>query len=216
MTGYGRGQAPRMTVETPKGILVLRSLCPPGSFSGLILDPGLGSFPHYSSMIQKLDLFESIASGEDGNVILALADGNRVVGYACCYYPDEGERWARLGRLMYEMGAIEVSRNWRGLGIASRLVQLAMDRGDFYEDKIAYMNGFSWHWDLEGKGLTLAQYRQMMISLMKPYGFREYPTNELNIAIRQENVFLARIGSRVQPKDIRRFHRLLFGIVDEQ
>ncbi len=207
------GQTNEQRVHTPKGELLFRALCPPGSFVGLKLDPGLGRFAHYSSMIQKLELFQRIASGEDGNVILALADGNTVVAYACCYYPAPGERWAALGKLMYEMGAIEVSRNWRNLGIAQKLVHMAMDR-DFYEEKIAYMNGFSWHWDLEGTGFTLAQYRQMMINLMRPYGFKEYPTNEPNVAIREENVFLARIGSRVSELDVRRFRKLLFGILE--
>lgn len=211
--GSNTGQTQERWVETPRGKLLFRALCPPGSFAGLELDPGLGSFPHYSSMIQKLEMFQKIASGEDGNVILALANEKMVVGYACCYYPAPGERWSALGKLMYEMGAIEVSRNWRNLGIAQQLVQVAMDR-DFYEDKIAYMNGFSWHWDLEGTGFSLAQYRQMMINLMKPYGFREYPTNEPNIAIREENVFLARIGSRVSEQDVRKFRKLLFGILE--
>lgn len=211
--GPDPGQTKEQRVQTPKGELLFRALCPPGSFVGLKLDPGLGRFAHYSSMIQKLELFQRIASGEDGNVILALADGNMVVAYACCYYPAPGERWAALGKLMYEMGAIEVSRNWRNLGIAQKLVHMAMDR-DFYEEKIAYMNGFSWHWDLEGTGFTLAQYRQMMINLMRPYGFKEYPTNEPNIAIREENVFLARIGSKVSEPDVRRFRKLLFGILE--
>jgi acetoin utilization protein AcuA len=216
LSGHLKPEGKISRIQTPKGELELRSLCPPGSFSGLVLDSGLGTFPHYSSMIQKLEMFDRIASSEDGNVVLAIAEGKRVVAYACSYYPAPGERWAALGKLTYEMGAIEVSRNFRGLGIAQRLVGMAMDRGDFYEDKIAYMNGFSWHWDLEGTGLTLAQYRELMISLMKPYGFKEYPTNEPNIAIRQENVFLARIGSKVSQKDIKRFHKLLFGIVDPQ
>lgn len=209
--GSSIGEAREHRVKSPRGELLFRSLCPPGCFAGLRLDPGLGSFPHYSSMIQKLEMFDRIASGEDGNVLLAVANGDTVVGYACCYYPAPGERWSALGKLMYEMGAIEVSRNWRSLGIAQELVRMAMDR-DFYEDKIAYMNGFSWHWDLEGTGFTLAQYRQMMIDLMKPYGFKEYPTNEPNIGIREENVFLARIGSRVSELDVSRFRKLLFGI----
>jgi acetoin utilization protein AcuA len=202
-----------VVVETAKGSLSLRSRCPPGSFDDLVLDEGLGSFAHYSSMIQKLELFDRIASGDEGNVILALMDENRVVGYATCYYPDPRERWAQLGNLLYEMGAIEVSRNYRHLHIAQHLVRISMLE-DFYEDKIAFMNGFSWHWDLDGTGFTMAQYRQMMIGLMKPYGFREYPTNEPNIAIREENVFLARVGSRVSDAAQRRFRNLLFGILD--
>ncbi len=203
-----------VVLETPKGILTLRSLCPPGFFAGLRLDEGLGSFAHYSSMIQRLEVFERIASSEDGNVILAVMEGIRVVGYAACYYPDPQERWSALGRLMYEMGAIEVSRGFRHLRIARHLARVAVD-GDFLDDKIAFMNGFSWHWDLDGTGLTLAQYRRMMHNLLRPYGFSEYPTNEPNIAIREENIFLARVGARVSPRDQKRFRNLLFGIGDE-
>jgi acetoin utilization protein AcuA len=213
------GAAPRsprtITLETPGGPLTFRSLCPPGLFSRLELDQGLGSFPHYSSIIQKLAVFERIASGEDGNVILALLGERLVVGYAVCYYPEQRERWARLGKLMYEMGAIEVSRGYRHLHLAQRLAELSVD-ADFFEDKIAYMNGFSWHWDLDGTGFTMAQYRKMMVNLLKPYGFREYPTNEPNVAMREENVFLSRIGSRVSPRDQRRFRNLLFGIPDDE
>jgi len=116
---------------------------------------------------------------------------------------------------MYEMGAIEVSRGYRHLHLAQRLAELSVD-ADFFEDKIAYMNGFSWHWDLDGTGFTMAQYRKMMVNLLKPYGFREYPTNEPNVAMREENVFLSRIGSRVSPRDQRRFRNLLFGIPDDE
>jgi acetoin utilization protein AcuA len=212
------GKTPRpprtITLDAPGGPLIIRSLCPPGSFSHLELDRGLGSFPHYSSIIQKLAVFERIASSEDGNVILAIEGERLVVGYAACYYPEPRERWAGLGKLMYEMGAIEVSRGYRHLHIAQRLAELSVDF-EFFEDKMAYMNGFSWHWDLDGTGFTLAQYRKMMVNLLKPYGFREYPTNEPNIAMREENVFLARIGSRVGSRDQRRFRNLLFGIPDD-
>jgi acetoin utilization protein AcuA len=84
---------------------------------------------------------------------------------------------------------------------------------DFFEDKIAYMNGFSWHWDLDGSGLTMAQYRAMMINLLNKGGFQEVYTNEPNIALRQENLFMARIGSRVSEQDLARFRDLRFGIV---
>jgi acetoin utilization protein AcuA len=204
-----------LTLETPSGEFSIRSHCPPGSFSRLSLDNGLGSFAHYSSLIQKLETFERIASSKDGNVILALLGNGRVVGYAVCHYPEPNERWSSLGDLMYEMGAIEVSRNHRQMHLARHLVNAAMEE-DFYQDKIAFMNGFCWHWDLDGSGLTMAQYRRMLFELLRPYGFREHPTNEPNIALRQENIFLARVGCRVTDRDRQRFRNLLFGILDEE
>ncbi len=203
-----------LTLETPSGAICIRSRCPPGSFAELRLDEGLGSFAHYSSLIKRLETFERIACGKDGNVILAILEEARVVGYAACYYPEPSERWSKLDELMYEMGAIEVSRNFRHMHLAQHLVHAAMD-DEFYEDKIAYMNGFCWHWDLDGSGLTMAQYRKMMFELLSPYGFREYPTNEPNIALRPESIFLARVGSGVSPQDQQRFRNLLFGIMDE-
>lgn len=199
--------------ETARGEIAIHLNCPPGFFSHLKLDTGLGSFAHYSSIIQKLEVFERIASGREGRVVLALVEPKTVVAYAACWYPDRSERWSKLGDLMYEMGAIEVSRNFRHLGIAETLVSLIMEDA-FFEEKIAYMNGFSWHWDLDGNGLTIVQYRNLMLQILKKHGFKECYTNEPNIALREENLFMVRVGSRVSTEDQKRFRNLRFGIVN--
>jgi acetoin utilization protein AcuA len=82
----------------------------------------------------------------------------------------------------------------------------------FIEDKIAYMTGFSWHWDIDGSGFPVGTYRNVHLRLLEPYGFREFVTNEPNINLRAENIFMARIGSRVSPEDQKRFGQLRFGI----
>ncbi len=201
--------------ETDRGQITINPKCPPGSFKELRLDAGLGNFPHYSSIIQKLETFEKIASGKDGRVGLALIDQNIVVGYMVCWYPDSTDRWSKLGDLMYEFGAIEVSRNFRKMGIAAKMVSSAL-REEFFDEKISYMNGYSWHWDVDGSGLTLIQYRKMMLNFMKPFGFEEYYTNEPNIALREENLFMARIGSKVSEEDKLRFRNLRFGVVSRE
>jgi acetoin utilization protein AcuA len=113
---------------------------------------------------------------------------------------------------MYEMGALEVSRNFRQVGLAHAMIQETLS-DVFFEWKIAYMNGFSWHWDLDGTRLGMTQYGKMMLRLLKKHGFQEYYTNEPNIALREENLFMARIGSRVSEQDRKRFRNLRFGIV---
>lgn len=197
--------------ETPKGTIVIRSNCPPGSFDGLRLEEGLGRFAHYASIIHTVETFEKFASGKDGKVTLALAGREDIVGYCVGCYPAPDDRWSALGDLMYELAAIEVSRNYRGIRLAERLLQTTMDE-DFFEDKIAYMQGFSWHWDIEGSGLTPAEYRSLMIKLYSKSGFREVYTNEPNICLRVENVMMIRVGSGVSPEDQRRFRYLRFGI----
>ena len=215
--GFQSAQGATTHIETPKGLVTIRSHCPPDFFSTLKLDSGLGDFAHYSSLIKRLDILAQIVLSKDGKVVVAVVpSGGKdvVIAYTASYYPGPRERWAALGELMYEMAIIEVSRNYRGLHLSSIIFKTIMD-DDFFEDKVAYMNGFSWHWDLDGSGLTMAEYRRMMHGLLRANGFQEYPTNEPNIAIREENLFMARVGSRVSEKDRRRFQNLLFGIVDD-
>lgn len=200
-------------IETPIGNITICPRCAPGFFSSLKLDAGIGNFSHYSSIIQKFEVFERVVSAKDGRVALAVIEPDTVVGYLACWYPEAAERWSKLGDLMYEMGAVEVSRNFRHVNIAQKMISLVL-ADDFFEDKIAYMNGFSWHWDLDGNGLTMAQYRKMMLHLLKGHGFQEFYTNEANIALREENIFMARIGSRVSDDQRKRFRNLRFGIVD--
>ncbi len=206
------GTLPKMVVkDTPLGRVTVKGNCPPGSFNGLELENGLGHFAHYSSIIRSVDSFEKAAQKRGGRVTLAILEPNLIVGYGLCWYPDETDRWSLLGDLMYEMAAVEVSRNFRGMGLARLIMDVTMD-DDFFEDKITYMVGLSWHWDLEGKGLTAAEYRRLMMDLYRRYGFREVYTNEPNIALRPENVMMIRIGSRVSEEDQKRFRYLRFGI----
>jgi len=202
----------RILWETPRGTLRLVPRCPPEVFSRLELDKGIGNFAHYSSIIQKMEVFRRVASQKDGRVALAVVGERLIAAYLACWYPSPEDRWSRLGELMYEMGAIEVSRNFRNMGIAAKMFLMTME-DDFFEDKIAYMNGFSWHWDLDGSGLTMAQYRAMIVNMLSKAGFEEMYTNEPNIALRQENVFMARFGSRVSGRDKARFRDLRFNIV---
>lgn len=201
----------KVTHETEKGNLTIWSNCRSELFGGLEMDAGLGKFAHYSSIIQKLEAFEAIARRIGGKITLALTEPNIIVGYNACWYPAPDERWSALGDLMYELAAVEVSRNYRGLSVAAKILELTLD-DDFFEDKIAYINGFSWHWDLEGSGLNAAQYRMMMMRLYSPFGFREVYTNEPNIALRDENIMMIRVGGRVSSEDQRRFRYLRFGI----
>ncbi len=197
--------------ETPKGSLTVRTHCAPEFIAGLKLDNGLGHFACYHSIIQKTESFQEIAARRGGRVTLALPEPDIIAGYLACWYPEPDERWAALGDLMYELGAIEVSRNYRNLKIAERMVEVTF-REDFFEDKIAYMQGLSWHWDLEGTGLTAAEYRRLMMRLCSPFGFREVYTNEPNIALRVENIMMIRVGSRVSAEDSKKFRHLRFGI----
>jgi acetoin utilization protein AcuA len=80
------------------------------------------------------------------------------------------------------------------------------------EEKIVYMVGYSWTWDLNGTGKTAQQYRQMLINLFKPQGFKEYQTNEPNICLKSENLFMCRVGNNIRQVILDRFKWLRFGL----
>lgn len=181
--------------------------------SDLRFDAGMGNFNHYSSIIQKLDTFREILAEKDGRVVLAVTAEQAIVGYVACWHPEAGERWSKLGDLIYEMGAIEVSRGFRGRGIARRMIATVLS-DDFFEDKIACVSSFLWHWDLDGSALAAPAYRQMLAGLMETYGFLEHYTNEPNLTIKKENLFMARIGARISARDKKRFHNLRYGVTD--
>ena len=99
---------------------------------------------------------------------------------------------------------IEVSSNWRGLGIAKNLLAFALDL-DALEDIILFAMGLSWHWDMEGLGLSVYRYRELIAWLFASQGFTEYPTTEPNVRMEPANVLLVRIGKRVDQRVASRF-----------
>jgi acetoin utilization protein AcuA len=80
------------------------------------------------------------------------------------------------------------------------------------EEKIVYLVGYSWTWDLEGTGKTVAQYRRLLINLFGQQGFQEYRTNEANICLRPENIFMCRVGKEITGPILNRFKWLRFGL----
>jgi acetoin utilization protein AcuA len=77
---------------------------------------------------------------------------------------------------------------------------------------IVYMVGYSWTWDLDGTGLTAQQYRNMLIRLFSAHGFHEFQTNEPNLCLKPENLFMGRVGSQVSDQMRKAFKWLCFGI----
>jgi len=78
--------------------------------------------------------------------------------------PDPDERWVDLGsQVMMEVKAIEVCRSWRSCRIAPAMLRRLMEKPQI-EEKIIYMVGYSWTWDLKGTRKTALQYQLTAIS----------------------------------------------------
>jgi acetoin utilization protein AcuA len=199
-------------VSTSLGELRIRSFCTPDEIRRFSFDRQFGTHAQYRSLYTKRESLERKAEQPDTSVVLAIADSKRIVGFGVLAYPDPEERWAQLEpKLMMEVNAIEVSREWRSKKVARGIVQM-MNVHPKIEDKVAYFVGYSWTWDLDGNRMTAQQYRQMMAHLFEPFGFEEYQTNEPNICLKSENIFMARIGENVSKELQNQFKWLRFGM----
>ena len=167
--------------------------------------------PHYSPIISSKESLIRIAAEPDANVTLATTDG-AIIGFGILQYPEPGERWRRVGeRVMMELAVIEVSRDWRSGGLAGKILAYTLDH-PLKEDKIFYMVGYSWTWDTAGSGLAIMDYRNMMIGLFEKFGFTLRQTNEPNIMMRPENMFMVRVGTNVSAAVQKRLKQVQFNL----
>jgi len=197
-------------VSCPRGPVRLVRACPSPLLQTMELDEGIGRFAQYRSIISSNDTLAKVASLPDASVTIALSPAQRIIGYIECSYPDAIEGWHdNADGLCYELGAIEVSRNWRRLGIARSMVATIF--GDqFIETKIFFLTGYSWHWDTDQTGLSVYAYRNLLVRLFRPFGFQVYLTNNPEIRMSSANVLMARIGHYITPLQRERFQKMLF------
>ena len=191
------------TLETPASTLLLRDFCPPSLVERLTPDRGLRAFARLPEREHQLLL--SIAKRPDCALTLAHTPDGEIVGEVTLAPGDEW--WDGLENV-YEV-AIEVSSNWRELGVASNLLAFALEL-DALEDMILFAMGLSWHWDTEGLGLNIYRYRELITRLFASQSFIEYPTTEPNVSMEPANILLVRVGKRVDQRVVSRFiNRLL-------
>ncbi len=190
------------TLETPSGSLLLRDFCPPSMVERLRADEGLHAFARLPEREHQLLL--SIARRPDCALTLAHTPAGEIVGEVTIA---PGDEWWEGLENVYEV-AIEVSSNWRRMGIASTLLAFALEL-EALEDMILFAIGLSWHWDTEALGLNVYRYRELISRLFGTQGFVEYPTTEPNVRMEPANVLLARVGKRVDQHIVSRFYNRL-------
>ena len=196
---------------TPNGEILIRAFCTPDEIRKYSFDGQFGTHAHFKSLYTKRESLEKMAGRPDSNVVLALANRNDIIGFGVLAYPDMDERWSEMGELVMEINALEVARNWRSGKIARGIIQMLLTHPQV-EEKIFYIVGYSWTWDLDGNNMSAIKYRQMMIRLFEPFGFQELQTNEPNICLKPENIFMGRVGAAVSKDDQKRFKWLRFGL----
>ncbi len=191
---------------------MIRSFCDEAYLEGLELHPSFKTYPKYRSIVTRKSHLYEIVKEEDSNLCLAVWEEKLIVGIGILEYPQKDQRWAQLGKWMMEVSVIEVIREFRGKGLAKGLLKSTTEH-PLKERKILFMVGYSWTWDLVGTGLKVMEYREMLINLFQSEDFKVYQTNEPNVLLRPENLFMARIGAMVPAHVLKAFKWLRFGII---
>jgi acetoin utilization deacetylase AcuC-like enzyme/GNAT superfamily N-acetyltransferase len=187
-----------MTLDTKKGMLLIRDFCPPSLVERLRADDGLRAFARLPEREHQLLL--DIAKSSDCALTLAHTPTGDIVGQVTIAPADE---WWDGIENVYEV-AIEVSSTWRNQGIARQILNFALEL-DALEDMILFAMGLYWHWDTENLGISVYRYRELIARLFGTQGFKEYPTTEPNVSMEPANVLLVRIGSRVDSRTTNQF-----------
>ena len=190
------------TYKTPAGPLFLHTCCTPSFVKGLKVDDGLRAFARLPEREHSLLL--SIAQQPRNRLTLACTAEGTIVGQATLAPLDSW--WQDISNA-YEI-AVEVSSDWRKLGIAHQLLTFALEFESLEESLIIGL-GLSWHWDYAGLGITPFHYRELIARLFASHGFSEYLTSEPNIRMDPANILVARLGRRLEEETINRFFQRL-------
>lgn len=152
---------------------------------------------------------ELIKRVEDGSyVAVAYTSENVIVGFIVVE-----EFKISIGRRVFTYSyiydaAIEVSKKWRGSGVAKRLVDFA-SKDSFFDDKIVLARGTVENWDIS-KPEEREPYKKMLISLLRRAGFKILDKNPFG------DEFLAvRIGPKVSKEAVENLDKIIEEIGEE-
>ncbi|MDQ0351276.1 acetoin utilization protein AcuA [Alkalibacillus filiformis] len=158
---------------------------------------------------KQYEAVKSIADFEEGRVIVAR-DENKIIGYATFLHPDPLERWSEIKMEdLIELGAIEVSNDYRGMSVGSSILKVAM-KDPQMENYIIITTEYYWHWDMKSTGLNVWQYRKIMEKMMGKGGLKPMSTDDPEIISHPANCLLVRIGKNVPKSSVETFDSLRF------
>lgn len=181
--------------------------------------------PICSTVLQKYHFHQELSvfrpAAEQYQAILKIADlpkgrmivariKNTIIGYVVYLPPDPQERWSKFSiDHLIVLGAIEVTPKYRGVQIASKLLELSM-YDDYMENYIIMSTEYYWHWDLRGTKLNIWEYRRIMGRMMAVGGLTPSRTDDPEINSHPANCLMVRIGNQVPKEAIDQFDKVRF------
>ncbi len=193
-------------IELKDGELMIEGPISGDQLASYQFDKGLVAFRPPEKQHEAL---MEIADLPEGRINIAR-DKNVIIGYVTFHYPDPLERWSE-GKMeeLIELGAIEVSPNYRGMKVGKNLLQVSI-LDDAMEDYIIITTEYYWHWDLKGTGLDVWKYRKLMENMMNAGGLEWMATDDPEICSHPANCLMVRIGKRVTQESVQDFDRIRF------
>lgn len=194
------------TLQTKLGEISIEGPVPTEDLRKLRFNCGLDSFRYPEEQFCAL---VEISELEEGRIIIARQNDS-IIGYVTFLYPDPLERWAEENMEdLLELGAIEVSAEYRNCSISKNLLEVSM-MDTYMENYIIITTEYYWHWDLKHSGLDIWQYRGLMEKLMSTVGLQWFATDDPEITSHPANCLMARIGKNVPVSSIDKFDKLRF------
>lgn len=170
----------------PSTLMIIHNAMP-ADVEAYDLSPGLVGLMHSPTVRRKV--LRGLAAEPAARLTLAVANG-AIVGHVAV--ASSFGRWLTLPRVR-EI-AFEVAREWRRLGVLTRLLNVAMaDPG--VEDEILLAFLMPSAWDTGYERLGPLGYRERLTTIGAKHGFRPIATDEPEIGY--EGGLLARIGGCV-------------------
>jgi acetoin utilization protein AcuA len=167
---------------------------------GLDMEEGMGELTKYGSgslQNEKKIMLEILSDSDPRNDVVVAVNDGRIVGYITMVASNFNEQWAKLNdNSVVELGFIEVSRNWRNLGIATKMIEVTFKDGR-YDNNIVYSTEYSWHWDMEYNKQSKSDYHDMLLKIFRRAGFEQYDTDDPDINVDWANILTVRIGGDV-------------------
>lgn len=196
--------AQTITINTPKGTVTLEGPASKETIAELRMNDKLTNFRLPEKQKKALQEISELPTG----MVYIARHEDEIIGYITFHEPDEYSRWVKHPKVL-EMGAIEISSDWRRCKVAQNLLKYSFSN-PVLEDYIVITMEFCWHWDVNGTGLDIWDYQRMLTRLFGTVGLIKVPTDDPDILEHPANVLMARIGKNVSKEDRALFETMTF------
>lgn len=190
--------------DTPKGRVEILGPVTKEFIEGLNMNKNLNNFRRASRQKEALMLVADLPEG----IVYIIKHENEIIGYVLFHYPNQYSRWSKHPRML-ELGAIEISKDWKQLGLATKLLKEAFKNPEL-EEYIVITTEFYWHWDIEGSGLDIWGYQKMLKKLFGSVGFKRRHTDDPEILEHPANMLMVRFGKNVTDAHLKAFEELTY------